>query len=143
MTSSTSCCTETVCPVLRRRLEGGDNHDDDRDLVQDPLVARDEHLDRPVDHDRIEPGQAGDKGGEQENDEKATAMMPQMFPPQAKHQPTRALVGDGGDLGVTGRDGVHELRLDAVAPGRQSGYAYNPVTQTQENLTLSRSFEPK
>ena len=49
---------------LHRRLEAGDDEDEDRDLVKDARILAHEHAEGLVDHRRIERGGAGDQRGQ-------------------------------------------------------------------------------
>ncbi len=104
-------------PVLRSWPSRGDDHDDDRHLVEDALVAGDEHRDGAVDDHRVEPGQPGHRHGQHEHDDEPPAMMAHVLAPQPQHERARALVGGN----VYGRGRVHARRVSGHAGERQPG----------------------
>ncbi len=77
--------------VLGSSFRQCDGHDQQRHLIENTLVVRREHVERALDHQRVERGERRHGDGQNENAQNPAAMLADLVSPQAKKKRSAVL----------------------------------------------------
>ena len=78
-----------VLKILRRRLQRCHPEHQDRDQIQDRRILRGKHLERAIDHHRIERRHPRHDPGQHQHQQQTRLVVPHMVAPKANEQGTR------------------------------------------------------